>query len=118
MCHCRDCQKITGSTYSTNIIIPGDKFKILKGTPKQHKKTADSGNEITSHFCGDCGSTLWRDGKTFGESKVVKVGSMDDPKALEDAKPAIELYVPERISWVKATDGQQLKGMPGSEQVA
>jgi hypothetical protein len=50
LCHCYDCRKIGGSTYSSNLIYPEDKFKITKGTPKQHKKTADSGNEITSMF--------------------------------------------------------------------
>jgi len=118
LCHCRDCQKITGSTYSTNIIVPGDGFEVLSGSPKTWSKKADSGNEITSHFCGECGSTLWRDGETFGPSKVVKVGVMDDPKAIEDAKPGIELYVPERISWVSGIGGaEQLKAMPGSDKV-
>jgi len=113
-----DCQKITGSTYSTNIIVPGDKFEVTKGTPKTISKTADSGNKITSHFCGDCGSTLWRDGDSFGPSKVIKVGTLDDPKAFDDAKPAIELYAPERISWVGSQkEAGQLKGMPGSEEV-
>ena len=98
--------------------MPGDKFEVTKGSPKTISKKADSGNEITSHFCGDCGSTMWRDGKTFGESKVIKVGSLDDTKAFDDAKPAIELYAPERISWVSGVNGaSQLKEMPGSAEV-
>ena len=114
----RDCRKITGSTYSTNIIVPGDGFEVLSGKPKQFAKKADSGNTITSHFCGECGSTLWRDGETFGPNKVVKVGVMDDQNAVEDAKPGIELFAPERISWVAEVKGSsQLKGMPGSAEV-
>ena len=50
LCHCLDCRKITGSTYSSNGVYDNDKFKVTKGTPKQHKKTADSGNEIVSNF--------------------------------------------------------------------
>lgn len=50
LCHCADCRKITGSTYSTNAIFPEDKFKVTKGTTKQHAKTADTGNTIISHF--------------------------------------------------------------------
>lgn len=99
--------------------MPGEGFKVTSGTPKEISKTADGGNEITSKFCGDCGSTLYREGKTFGDAKVVKVGSMDDIDALDNAKPALELYVPERVNWVKGIDGaNQLKGMPGSETVA
>jgi len=98
--------------------VPGDKFEVTKGSPKTISKKADSGNEITSHFCGDCGSTMWRDGKTFGESKVIKVGSLDDTKAFDDAKPGVELYAPERISWVTGVNGaSQLKEMPDSAEV-
>ncbi|KAI2628539.1 Mss4-like protein [Hypoxylon sp. NC1633] len=100
LCHCTDCHKISGSTYSTNIIVPGAGFKLVSGTPKSISKIASSGKEITSYFCGDCGSTLWRDGASFGENKVIKVGVLDDPNALEEAKPAVELFSPGRISWV------------------
>jgi len=113
-----DCRKITGSTYSTNIIIPGDGFEVTSGSPKTFAKKADSGNTITSHFCGDCGSTLWRDGETFGPNKVIKVGVMDDVNALNSAKPGLELYVPERVSWVSGISGaEQKKDMPSSETV-
>nr|POE56422.1 putative glutathione-dependent formaldehyde-activating enzyme [Quercus suber] len=119
LCHCEDCKKITGSTYSTNIIVPGDGFSVTSGTPKTFSKQADSGNSITSHFCGDCGSTLFREGATFGPSKVIKVGIMDDVSALADAKPAVELFAPERVGWVSKVQGaDQLKTMPGSEAVA
>jgi len=113
LCHCKDCQKITGSTYSTNIVVPGDGFQLVEGSPKEISKVADSGNTITSHFCGDCGSTLWRDGRTFGLNKVVKVGVIDDPNALSDAKPGVELYVGGRVPWVSEIEGTDQKpGMP------
>lgn len=119
LCHCTDCRKITGSTYSTNVIIPGDQFKLVSGTPKTISKKADSGKQITSHFCGDCGSTLFRQGETFGDAKVIKVGVMDDVSALEAAKPEAELYAAERIGWVGGVGGaKQLKDMPGSAEVA
>lgn len=118
LCHCTDCHKISGSTYSTNIIVPGDGFSVTSGLPKEFLKKADSGNKITSHFCGDCGSTMWRDGDAFGPAKIIKVGTLDDSKALEDAKPGVELFAPERMSWLGPVAGaQQLQGMPGSAEV-
>jgi hypothetical protein len=50
LCHCYDCRKISGSTYSSNSIYPEDKFKVTKGTPKEHKTKAAGGNEIISKF--------------------------------------------------------------------
>ncbi|KAK4990712.1 hypothetical protein LTR66_006733 [Elasticomyces elasticus] len=113
LCHCTDCRKTTGSTYSTNIVVPGDGFKVTSGTPKTLSTKADSGKTITSHFCGDCGSTLFREGETFGDARIIKVGILDDVNALNDAKPGVELYAPERVSWVKEVEGaEQKQGMP------
>ncbi|KAI0198175.1 Mss4-like protein [Astrocystis sublimbata] len=109
LCHCHDCRKITGSTYSTNIIVAGPNFSLTSGTPKTIAKTADTGREIVSHFCGDCGSTLWRDGASFGDGKVVKVGTLDDLDALDKALPMIELFAEHRVSWVKGIEGAQQK---------
>ncbi|KAL1594422.1 hypothetical protein SLS60_010182 [Paraconiothyrium brasiliense] len=103
LCHCADCRKITGSTYSTNAIFPSDQFKLTQGTPKQHSKTADSGKTITSHF--------WETG-SFEGAKIVKIGTLDDANALSDLKPAIELFAPTRIPWVQAIpDAQQKDAM-------
>lgn len=99
--------------------MPGEGFSVTSGKPKTiTRKGDDTGNEITSHFCPDCGTTLFREGATFGDAKVVKVGVMDDINAFEEAKPAIELYVPHRASWVTAVGGaDQKKNMPGSDSV-
>jgi hypothetical protein len=87
--------------------VPPEEFKIIAGTPKSIAKTADSGKTITSYFCGDCGSTLYRDTPTFGENKIVKVGILDDPNAFSNAKPGLELFTSERVSWVTAIEGAQ-----------
>ncbi len=45
----------------------------MQGTPKQYKTTADSGKEIVTYFCGDCGTNFYRESATFGTNKVLKV---------------------------------------------
>jgi hypothetical protein len=82
---------------------------VTKGTPKEFTKEADSGKTITSFFCGNCGSTLWRASETFGDAKIIKVGVMDGASAMDDAKPAVELYVAERVSWVLPVAGAEQK---------
>lgn len=108
LCHCLDCRKITGSTYSTNIIAAGNGFSVTKGTPKESAKKAESGATIKTFWCGDCGSTLWRETPTYGEdNKIIKVGTLDSQAALEDAKPVLELFVRNRPSWVAAVPGAE-----------
>jgi hypothetical protein len=109
LCHCLDCRKITGSLFSTNIIVPGESFSVTQGTPKEYSKTADSGKTMTSFFCGDCGSTLWRSSETYGTSKIIKAGTLDGDDALgSTAKPAVELFSKHRIPWLPAIEGTQL----------
>src|ERR1700712_4592755 len=50
LCHCGDCRKTTGSTYSTNGIYPEASFKLTQGTPKVFTKAGASGNDMESHF--------------------------------------------------------------------
>lgn len=104
-----DCRKISGSTYSTNLVIKEQGFKLLSGKPKEIAKKGDSGNVITSHFCGDCGSTMWRDGPSFPGMKIIKVGTMDDVNALAEAKPVAELFAPHRVEWVNEIPGADQK---------
>lgn len=82
-------------------------FQVTKGTPKVFAKTADSGKTITSYFCGDCGTTLWRETETYGNIKIIKAGTLDD--ALDNAKPAVELFVKNRVSWVPTVSGTEEK---------
>ncbi|KAM0718691.1 hypothetical protein Q7P37_005762 [Cladosporium fusiforme] len=94
-------------------------FQVTSGTPKTWTKKAESGADVTTSFCGDCGTNLWRETATFGENRVLKVGVLDELSALNELKPAVELFVPERVSWLAPQEGAaQFKGMPGSEQVA
>lgn len=94
-----DCRKISGSTFSTNIIVPGEGFELTAGKPKTFAKKADSGKTITSYFCGDCGSTLWRETPTTGENKIVQAGTLDGSDALETAKPDVELFTERKTKW-------------------
>lgn len=109
LCHCLDCRKIGGSTYSSNLVFEGEGFKVTKGTPKEHKKTADSGKPITSFFCPDCGSTMWREGESFGTKKIIKAGTLDDTKLLDNFAAQAELYTSVRPKWVGAQEGAAQK---------
>ena len=58
-CHCTSCQRATGGAASYNIIKPDESAKLTKGSTKAFHETADSGNSLERHFCGDCGSPIY-----------------------------------------------------------
>ncbi|KAH7137703.1 hypothetical protein EDB81DRAFT_597337, partial [Dactylonectria macrodidyma] len=77
-------------------------FKLISGSPKTFAKRADSGNNITSYFCGDCGTTPFPDGDSFPNLKIIKAGTLDDSGILNNAKPSLEGYAPSRLKWIPA----------------
>ncbi|RVX69162.1 hypothetical protein B0A52_07138 [Exophiala mesophila] len=108
LCHCGDCRKISGGNYSNNIVVPSANFSITSGKPKEISKTADSGKSITSGFCPDCGTTLFRYGDSFGGvdgMRIIKAGILDDVNVINSIKPGAELFSNERVSWVSALEG-------------
>jgi hypothetical protein len=58
LCHCADCQAISGAPYRASVRVGSENFK-LRGIPKTYVKTAESGNKIALAFCADCGSALY-----------------------------------------------------------
>ncbi|KAM0755313.1 hypothetical protein T439DRAFT_351111 [Meredithblackwellia eburnea MCA 4105] len=59
LCHCTNCRKAGGSTYSTNLVVPTAKIRVEKGSLKQTKTKGDSGAWALRNFCGDCGSPVY-----------------------------------------------------------
>ncbi|CAG8980617.1 hypothetical protein HYALB_00013159, partial [Hymenoscyphus albidus] len=105
LCHCADCKKISGGDYSNNIVVTEDNFKLLSGTPKKISKKADTGKEITSHFCGGCGTTCYRTGESFPGQVILKAGVLDSDEWVNTHTPAVELFAPERVKMHGAVEG-------------
>ncbi|KAF2716565.1 hypothetical protein K431DRAFT_323732 [Polychaeton citri CBS 116435] len=93
--------KITGSTYSTNVIVPGNGFSVTKGKLKEFSEKADSGKTIVSYSCSDS--------KALSDVSIIKVGMIDNASTLDNAKPVVELLAAQRVSWVHAITGAEQK---------
>jgi hypothetical protein len=59
ICHCTDCQKLTGSAYRVSIPAQEGSLRVLAGTPSVYVKVGDSGARRAQAFCGNCGSPLY-----------------------------------------------------------
>ena len=58
-CHCRDCQRESGSAFVPVLGVRKAAFAVSQGSPRYFEVTADSGHATTRAFCGDCGSPLF-----------------------------------------------------------
>jgi hypothetical protein len=59
LCHCTDCQQLTGSAFSTYVFADKGAFRLLSGTPKIYVKTGSSGARRAQAFCPECGSRIY-----------------------------------------------------------
>ena len=59
ICHCLDCQMLTGSAFRANVQAPAATFQILTGTPRRYTKVAESGAKRVHAFCENCGSPIY-----------------------------------------------------------
>ena len=59
VCHCTDCQSISGSPFRWAASIPKEDFRLLGGELKTYVKYAESGAENHQRFCGDCASPIY-----------------------------------------------------------
>ena len=78
-CHCRDCQRQSGAAHVAAVRMPATDFRIVNGSPKLYVAKADSGNEITRVFCGDCGTPLYVQVSTRTDLVGLRVCTFDDP---------------------------------------
>ena len=96
LCHCRDCQRASGSAYNAAVRVPAAGFRITSGTPKLYVKAADSGNTVTRAFCPECGSPLFLQVSARPDLVGIRVGTLDDPSGF---RPQAHIFVKSAQPW-------------------
>ena len=59
ICHCTDCQTMSGTAFRTVVPAPAENFRLVSGEPRTYVKIAESGNRRIMAFCATCGTQLW-----------------------------------------------------------
>jgi hypothetical protein len=98
ICHCTDCQKLTGTVYRASIAsLPGT-FRLNTGAPKTYVKTAESGNKRFHAFCPDCGTPVYVTAPEPSPSTYgLRVGGLDQRAQL--APPMWQQWCRSALPW-------------------
>ena len=59
LCHCTDCQRVSGAASYCAYIVPFESINLLQGKPARYDVMSDSGRLNSRRFCGACGSRVW-----------------------------------------------------------
>jgi hypothetical protein len=97
-CHCRWCQRESGSAFALNAMIEADRVELLEGEVERLRIPSASGKGQTVVRCTRCRVALWSHYAGSGDAvSFVRVGTLDDPDLLP---PDIHIFTLSKQPWV------------------
>jgi hypothetical protein len=97
-CHCRWCQRETGTAFALNAIIEAERVVLLRGEPEVVNTPSQSGKGQRIARCPHCRIALWSNYAGAGDvARFVRVGTLDEPDRLP---PDIHIFTSSKQPWV------------------
>jgi len=102
VCHCTDCQQLSGTAFTTFVFAPRAGFKLLSGTPKIYFKTGSSGTKRAQAFCQQCGSRIYASAAVAEPERYnLRVGTIRQRREL---RPQKQIWCRSALDWVMELD--------------
>lgn len=101
ICHCTDCQMLTGSAYRATVPASRGTFSLRTGQPKIYVKTAESGTKRAHAFCPDCGTPIYSAAIGDPATYSLRVGCLQQRAEL---RPTKQIWCRSALSWVMNLD--------------
>ena len=101
ICHCTDCQMLTGSAFRATVRAPTATFTLLTGRPKVYVKTAESGTKRAHAFCPDCGTPIHASAVEAPPTYSLRIGCLAQRAAL---RPRLQIWCRSALDWAKTLE--------------
>jgi hypothetical protein len=101
VCHCLACQRRTGSAFGFQARFPRDRVRIA-GSSREYVRRSDAGEPRRSHFCPECGATVYYVLDSAPDVIAVAVGAFADPAFPE---PRVSVWEERKHGWVTLPAG-------------
>lgn len=108
ICHCTDCQTLSGTAFRVVIFTPADNFRLTRGMPKTYVKIAESGNRRAQAFCAECGTPIYAtsaDG-TPPAAYGIRVGTA---RQRDQLRPKRQIWHRSAVAWLPDMEGLATK---------
>jgi len=102
VCHCTDCQQLSGTLFRAVIVAAREKFSLRSGEPKIYVKTTDSGNKRVQSFCGTCGSPIYSSAVSDPPSYSLRLGLIRERAQL---RPQKQIWCRSALPWAMNLEG-------------
>ncbi len=100
-CHCRDCQRSTGSAFTVQMVVMAAMIAV-EGAVAGFDFPRPAGGVSTHHMCAACHTRLWTTNTARPMLAVIRAGTLDDTSALS---PRAHLWVSRKQPWVLLAEG-------------
>ena len=102
-CHCRWCQRETGTSFALNAMIEADRVELADGTPEIVLTPSNSGKGQKIARCPICRVAVWSNYAGAGDRfRFVRVGTLDEPDRLP---PDVHIFTASKQPWVAIPKG-------------
>ncbi|HEY2102404.1 MAG TPA: GFA family protein [Chthoniobacterales bacterium] len=109
-CHCRDCQRASGSAFTAVVYVPAKAFRITKGSPRYHRTPSDKLGYNVRAFCPECGSRLFGGISDVGQG--ITASSLDDPGWF---RPQFDIFTCDAQPWDRMDPAlRKFEGFPAT----
>ena len=97
-CHCRWCQRETGSAFALNAMIEAERAQLLQGEVEVVDTPSNSGKGQRISRCPKCHVAVWSNYAGAGDAiRFVRVGTLDEPDRLP---PDVHIFTASKQPWV------------------
>jgi len=96
ICHCTDCQTLSGSAFRVVVPAKREGFKLLAGEPKIYVKTGESGRKRVQSFCSNCGTPIYSADTENPQVFSIRVGTARQRAQLP---PQIQFWCRSALEW-------------------
>ncbi len=96
ICHCTDCQGLSGGAFRVALPVATAGFRLLSGSPKTYIKTAESGTKRIHSFCPDCGTPIYSAALVDPPFHTLRVGCLQERVQLA---PRRQIWCRSSVPW-------------------
>lgn len=96
-CHCKDCQRSSGTGYAISAMVETAALEVITGTLVGWEKRADSGRIARVMRCAQCGTNVWNEPLAAPHLRVLRPGTLDDSRW---AAPVGNIWTDRALPWV------------------
>ena len=102
-CHCRWCQRETGTAFALNALIESERVSLIAGEPERVDTPSNSGKGQVISRCPGCHIALWSNYGGLGDLvRFIRVGTLLEP---DHFPPDVHIFTSSKQPWVVLPPG-------------